>query len=92
MLEHIIHLTSGFPRHHSDFLHGVIKTFPVIPIDAIGVICVSILSIEVRFVAGVVPPSAKPAVRTVVVVINIIVAIKCTEEHSIMERHTISCN
>lgn len=41
-----LHLTIlGLPNHHSNFLHRIVESFPVIPVDAIRIICISILSI-----------------------------------------------
>lgn len=58
---------SGFSNHHPDFLHWVIVTFPVIPIDTLWTNCVSILSIEVGIVARVVwTARLSPVIETIV--------------------------
>ena len=47
----------GFSNHHSNFLHGIIESSPVVPVDAIREVFISIFPIQVSSVACVVPPS-----------------------------------
>lgn len=77
-----------FMNHHSDFFHWVIETFPIIPVDPFGIICVSILSIKICPLTCVIPPPSVPSCSTVTSFIIIVIVVR-SKKHSVMVLHTV---
>lgn len=80
-----------FSNHHSNFLHGVLDTFPGIPVDPFAISSVPIFPVKVCPVTCVIPPRSMIFCCTVAPRF-IVAVVVCGEVHSVMLPHAVFWN